>query len=231
MDFASTIATKDHIKPLIESASGVKVKHEEFHKALDDWWMHNVPLIEALLVSQNVFKLRREFLTSIAEALVPQGMIDLHQIRGAFASYMNRLAADFKSVAASGWSAELIPETEILQSQFPEVLEQIERDQTRMAELEGLFAAADTEDADADDGENGVLPKEVVKSLRTEKKAIGGELTSLKKDLKAYHQDIKRLNTSAPLFAANELVDLQQKAAAAEQQIAALASRVATIDE
>ena len=98
----SGIASKDYIKPLIESASGVKAKHEEFHKALDDWWMHNVPLIKGLPVSQNVFKLRREFLTSIAAALVPQGMLDLHQIRGAFAAYMNRLAADFKSVAASG---------------------------------------------------------------------------------------------------------------------------------
>jgi type I restriction enzyme M protein len=231
MDFASTIASKDHIKPLIDSASGVKAKHEEFHKALDDRWMHNVPLIEALPISQNVFKLRREFLTSIAEALVPQGMLDLHQIRGAFAAYMNRLAADFKSVAASGWSAELIPETEILQSQFPEVLEQIERDQARMAELEALFAAAEGEDADADDVENAILPKEVVRSLRADKKAIGGELTCLKKDLKAYHQDIKRLNPSASLFGETELTDLPQKAAMAEQRIAAHTSRVAAIDE
>jgi type I restriction enzyme M protein len=208
MGFASIIASKDHIKALIQSASGVKAKHEDFHKALDDWWMHNMPLIEALPVSQNVFRLRREFLTSIAEALVPQGMLDLHQIRGAFAAYMNRMAADFKSVAASGWSAELIPEAEILQSQFPDVLEQIERDQARMAELEGLFAAAEAEDADVDDVENGVLPKEVVKSLRAEKKAIGGELTGLKKDLKAYQQDIKRLNTSASLFWETDLVDI-----------------------
>ena len=57
-------------------------------------------------------------------------------------SYMKTLESDLKSVAASGWGAELIPEDEILQSQFPEVLEQIEKDQARIAELEGLFAAA-----------------------------------------------------------------------------------------
>jgi hypothetical protein len=45
------------------------------------------------------------------------------------------------------------------------VLEQIEHDQARMAELEGLFASADAEDGDIDDLENGVLPKEVVKRL------------------------------------------------------------------
>ena len=54
-------------------------------------------------------------------------------------------------MAASGWGAELIPEEEILQSQFPEVLAQIEKDQARIAELEGLFAAAnESEDEDAE---------------------------------------------------------------------------------
>jgi hypothetical protein len=48
MEFAPTIASKDHIKQLIESASGVKAKHEELHKALDDWWMHNVLLTVAV---------------------------------------------------------------------------------------------------------------------------------------------------------------------------------------
>jgi hypothetical protein len=55
MDFASTIPSKDHIKPVIESAGGVKAEHIDFHNALDDSWVQKVPLIEALPVSQNVF--------------------------------------------------------------------------------------------------------------------------------------------------------------------------------
>ena len=47
-----------------------------------------------------------------------------------------------KSIAASGWGPELIPEQDILQSQFPEVLEQIEQDQARIAELESLVCGS-----------------------------------------------------------------------------------------
>ena len=192
-DFGSAITSKDDIKPLIESADGVQSRNAAFHKALDGWWSGNVSAIEGLPETGQVFALRREFLGSIAEALLDQDMLGPHQIRGAFASYMNDLAADFKSIAASGWTAELIPEQDILQSQFPEVLEQIEQDQARIAELEALFAAASStsdEDDEADDEENGdedatgVLPKAKVKLLKDEKKQLGAAIKQVKKQLR-----------------------------------------------
>lgn len=113
-------------------------------------------------------------------------MLDEHKLRGAFAAYMNRLAADFKSVAASGWGPELIPEQDILESQFPEILRQIEEDQARIAELEGLFAAAgaDDEDGEEEESQSGVLPKARVKTLKTEKKMLSGEIRQIKKQVK-----------------------------------------------
>ena len=100
-------------------------------------------------------------------------------------------------MAASGWGAELIPEEQILQSQFPEVLAKIEKDQTRIAELEGLFAAAnETEDEDADlenvDTENGVLPKALVKALKDERKLLAGEVKEAKKRMKEQRKDAQR---------------------------------------
>ena len=169
LDFADAIGGMDDIKPLIESAEGVQQKHAKFHKALGKWWKKNVSEIEALPDNQNVFEMRRQFLGSLAKALVPQNILDVHQVRGALAAYMNELAADFKSVAASGWGPELIPEEDILQSQFPEVLEKIEQDHARIAELEVLFAAADDEDAEEDE-ETGILPSEQVKTSKDEKK-------------------------------------------------------------
>ena len=168
-DFATTLESKDQIKPLVESAPGVDKKHRSFHKSLYQWWSENVAEIESLPATGNVFQLRRQFLGSIGEALTPQNILGLHQVRGVFAAYMKQLEADFKSVAASGWGPELIPEEDILQSQFPEVLERIEQDKARIAELEGLFAAADVEDAEEDE-ESGVLPSEQVKAFKEEKK-------------------------------------------------------------
>ncbi len=169
-DFSPEIKNKEEIKAIIEAAPGVKQKHDAFRQALNQWWTQHVAEIENLPVTQNVFELRRRFMDSISDALVPLGILDMHQVRGAFASYMNQLASDFKSVAASGWGPELIPEEDILKSQFADVLEQIEKDQARIAELEALFSAADEEDADPDE-ETGVLPSEMVKALKEEKKA------------------------------------------------------------
>jgi type I restriction enzyme M protein len=47
---------------------------------------------------------------------------------------------DIKSVDASGWNAELIPDDEILESQFPEVLKELKANEARREELEAKFA-------------------------------------------------------------------------------------------
>jgi len=230
-NFAAAISAKDGIKPLIESAPGVETKHAAMHKALGKWWTSNVGMVEELPNTGNAFELRRQFLSSIAKSLVPQGILDVHQVRGAFAGYMNVLAADFQSVAASGWGAELIPEEDILQSQFPEVLEQIEKDQARIAELEGLFAAATEEDTGEDaeeESENGVLPKAVVKSLKDQKKALGGEIRQNKKQIKTMRQDAKRLENSGG--SRKEMNGLLTDASDIEGEAMELVSQVETID-
>lgn len=202
-DFSTAISSKDDIKPLVESAGGVKSRNESFHAALDGWWTANVSSIEDLPNDGQVFEMRREFLDSILDALLDQGMLGPHQIRGAFASYMNDLAADFKSIAASGWGPELIPEQDILQSQFPEVLEQIEQDQARIAELEALFAAANSsseeeeeaeEDEDGDEESTGVLPKAKVSLLKTEKRELNASIRDGKKQLR----ELKRSDQDTP---------------------------------
>ena len=46
------------------------------------------------------------------------GILDMDKSRGAFAAYWDSLETDLKSVAASGWNADLIPADDILQSLF-----------------------------------------------------------------------------------------------------------------
>ncbi|WP_154899102.1 hypothetical protein [Gimesia maris] len=115
LDFVSAVEAKDSIKTIIEEAPCVQSKHEKFHQAIKRWWKKHLEQIEALPQTGNVFELRREFLETISKALESQGILDVYKIRGAFADYMNRLEADFKSVAASGWGPELIPEADCKQ--------------------------------------------------------------------------------------------------------------------
>ena len=195
-DFAAGVALKENIKALVESAPGLQAKHAEFHKSLHAWWTGNVKRLEKLPETQNVFEFRRQCIDGLSKALVPHNLLDVYQARGAVAAYIKSLDSDLKSIAASGWGPELIPDDEILQSQFPEVLEQIERETARIAELEGLFAAVsggDEEEGEVEvDAENGVLPKSLVKSLKEERKLLAGEVKEAKKKMQARRKAAKQ---------------------------------------
>lgn len=231
LDFADAISCKDDIKPLIESADGVQEKHKQFYQALDKWWKKHVIEIEALPDNKNVFELRRKFLGSLGKALVPQGILDLHQVHGALAAYMNSLAADFKSVAASGWGPELIPEEDILQSQFPDVLEKIEQDHARIAELDALFADADAseEGDEPEESEEGVLPKELVKTLKADKKELTARIKEIKKRVKAMRQDAKRMESAG--YSKAEINEKLTEASDNEAEGVELHEQIDRIDE
>ena len=186
--------------------------------------------IETLPDTQNVFELRRRFLVSIAEGPCAAGDARPASGAGAFAAYMNRLAADFKSVAASGWGPELIPEEDILQSQFPEALEQIEKDQARIAELEGLFAAVDAteEGEEPEESEDGVLPKELVRSLKDERKATHWQGEGTKKVVKSIRQDIGRMEKAG--YAAAKINEKRSEASDSEAEAVDLERQIEAID-
>ena len=186
--------------------------------------------LETLPEAQNVFAVRRHFLKSIVDVLLPHNMLDIHKVQGACASYMGRIASDLKSVAASGWGAELIPEEDILASQFPEVLEQLEQDKSRILELEGLFASVDTdEDADgeAEESESGVLSKALVKSYKENMKALKGDLKDCTAELNAIKKDIKRAKDSGFKV---DLAQMQVKESQLVKQIAGITCEVDEIE-
>lgn len=132
MDIAEPIADKRSIADFVTNHPGVVARHHVFIQQLEDWWQVNLPIVEALAYdsenqnenSGNIYLMRRSLLKSIADEFSEQNLLTPFQVRGAFANYVNLLKADFKSIAASGWGPELIPDDEILQCQFPEVLAQ-----------------------------------------------------------------------------------------------------------
>lgn len=230
-DFVSAVESKDDIKPLIEDFKGVSAKQDEFLATLDRWWAKNVSAIEHLPEKNNVFEVRRAFLESIAKTLTPLKVLTVHEIRGAFANFMKRLASEFKSIGASGWNAELIPEEDILQSEFPEVLEKLEEDRSRILELEALFSSGEGEEEEGSDyefeeSESGVLPKAVVKSLKDEQKALNGELREQKRVLKGIKADIKRAAKVSP----QNVAGFKGKAGEVEKKIAAITKSIEEID-
>ena len=111
---------------------------------------------------------------------------------------------------------------------------QIEKDRTRIAELEGLFAAAnESEDEDADlenvDTENGVLPKALVKALKDERKTLAGEVKGIKKLVKERRLDARRTERTGSLFGNRN--DILTEASDTEEDGLAKWQRIQEIDE
>ena len=222
--FNEIISDKAAIKTTIETYPAVIQKHQALSDQLNNWWDNTFApafhkLGDELTGSKGVFALRRESLNSIVDALLPEKLLSIYQIRGAMASNFKNSEAQLKSIANSGWNAELIPDEEILQSQFPQVLADIKKDQARINELDALFAAAnevledDEQEGSDDENENGVLPKVQVKQLKDDKKENNGQLRDLKKE----HRFAKKEDEAR----AKEL----------EAQIEALNKANSTIDE
>ena len=207
MDFSLGLTDKREISELINRHPGVAAASKRVMDVLEAWWDDNLPVVEALAPDaanqqarpRNVYVMRSQLLRGIEVALEDNGMLTPFQVRGALASYFDSLKSDFKSIAASGWGPELIPDDEILENQFPEVLIEQENAQKRLAELQALFAAAGEEEFE-DSDDTGVMPGDEVKSKKDELKALTA-------DWKAQLKTIKSLtaNLFAELNAADKL--------------------------
>jgi type I restriction enzyme M protein len=200
-DFTPEITDRSVIAEIVKTDPGVATAHAAFLQTLETWWQTNLPLVEALAPTNgqkgNVYALRRALLASIEQAFLPspasgrgaggegrlsgEGILTAHQIRGAFARYVDDLKADLKSIAASGWGPELIPDADILASQFPELLAEMEQKRLRLAELGALLAAADEEDYE-DSDDSGVLPGDEVKALKAKLKEARASAKLAKKE-------------------------------------------------
>ncbi len=185
VDFKSEVVDRKTLAAIINKDPGVESAHANFRNLLDKWWEKHLPHVIALAPDDgkkgNVYELRRTLVGSIERALKDQTLLTEHQIRGGLARYFEFFKPEFKSIAFSGWGPELIPDEEILQSQFPEVLAEMETKRNRIAELAALFAAADEEGYE-DEDDRGILPSEELKALKAEVKRLKGEARIARRD-------------------------------------------------
>lgn len=242
---------KQDIKTTIEAHADVISKQTAYRDQVDVWWQKNLDKLEALPVEQNIFELYRSFASSLSKDLSELGILDIHKSRGAFAGYWNSLKTDLKSVASSGWNAQLIPADDILQSQFPEVLKELAENQARRDELEALFAEVEETDDEADsdddsgadgseaddDGQQEVYPKDVIKEFKEAIKADNAKIREVKKEVKATNARIKALtkelksDESSDKAAIKKLIDeLQTQLVSQEKKISRVEERKATIE-
>ena len=202
LDFTPEVTDRRAFADVMNGDRSVVAAHEAFLKTLEAWWDKHLPAIETLAPNSgkkgNVYALRRNLLASIEQTFAGTKILTGHQIRGAFARYVDALQADLKSIAASGWGPELIPDADILESQFPEVIAEMDAKRTRLAELTALFAAADEEDYE-DEDDVGVLPVNQVKALKEDLKELNATWKTALKELKAVRLEFPILSRNSGL--------------------------------
>jgi len=218
LSFAEFITSKDDIKEFVSSHKDSKDNLIKYENAINAWWQQNLSKLEDLPQKQNVFELYRDFSKSIATDFSSLGILDLHKSRGAFASYWDNLETDLKSVAASGWNAELIPADEILKSQFPEILEELTASEARRDELEAQFKEVnELEDEVYNEEDFEVFPKKVVQEYKGNLKNYNRELKGINKEIKALNIRIKANIETTELK--KQLIVLQSKKQELEEQV------------
>ena len=202
-DFTPAVQTQRAIADHVAQHPAVQQRQAQFMQHLGTWWQANLPVVEALVpdatnqhaTHRNVYAVRAALLEGIERTFTDQNLLTRYQVRGAFANFYQLLASDLKSIAASGWGPELIPDDDILQSQFPQVLAELETQHARLSELQALFAAASEEDFE-DTEDTGVLPAEDVKALKADLKDAKGMMKLAKRDSSLGDWDSHRLEAA-----------------------------------
>ncbi len=192
LSFVETIKAKEDIKAIIDASSSITAKHSQYTAKLDVWWEEHLPDFKELPEKQNVYELYHKFSATITTRLSALGILDEFKSRGSFATYWNSLFTDFRSVASSGWNAELIPDNEILESQFPEVLKELSENQARRDEIDALFKEVnELEEGTWSEEDYEVWPKPELAEVKKEIKSLGGELKLVTRELKNRNKQLK----------------------------------------
>lgn len=191
--FTASINNKSDIKTVIANSKGKSSVQSNYSEALDAFWSKIENDLDTLH-GGNIFNFNKELNDCFVSYLVKLPVLDQHQIRGSFAHYFDILRSDFRSVQSSGWTAELIPDDELIANEFPDVLADLHRFEQRRDELDAKFAEIAEMDPDEWDAEQyEAMPKSVIKDIKDEIKELKSQKRELVKQQKALEKRLKLL--------------------------------------
>lgn len=213
-DFVDEVKDKNDIKNIIFSSEGKNMVMSNYSDAVDAFWKNSSDDLENLH-GGSIFDYNNNLTERFVSELTKQNVLDKYQVRGSFAHFSDTLSSDFRSVQSSGWTAELIPDDELIANEFPEVLADQKRLENRRDELDAKFAEiAEIEPEEWDAEQYELMPKAVISEVKAEIKELKSQRTKLNKEKKALE---KRLKSGADVKPA--LVRCEQELAETEKQI------------
>lgn len=220
--FADAVKEKADIKTIISESKGKQQVADDYHKAIETFWTASDADLDGLH-GGSMFDFNNNLTDRFVATLTSLNVLDKYQVRGSFAHFSDTLKSDFRSVQSSGWTAELIPDDELIANEFPEVLADLKRLENRRDELDAKFAEIaemDPEEWDAEQYE--VMPKSVISDIKAEIKELKAQKRELTKQQKALEKRRKLGESVADEAArcAADIVALDKQIAEKEAGIA-----------
>jgi type I restriction enzyme M protein len=203
-DFRPELATRQAIKPAVETNPGLVAREQAVRDAFDAWWQAHGPRITALAGAPSFVGLRNDLLHSFSAALEPLGALGRFKVRGIVAGFWADAKYEFMTLMARGaegvvdaWRTSILTALDdeqskdnpldhklvkFLMAEFVAALTELE---ARKAQLDSQIKAAtpdseDGEEAEPDDGGPAVDEAHL--------KELKRRLGVLKKEIKAKEQ-------------------------------------------
>ena len=203
-DFRPGLATRQAIKPAVETHPGLLASEQAVRDAFEAWWLAHSPRITALAGQASLVGLRNELLHSFSAALEPVGLLGRFQVRGIVAGFWDDAKFAFMTLMARGargvvdaWRTSILTaliDTEakgdpldhklvkFLMAGFVDALALLE---ARKAELDGQIKAATPDKAAGEDGYDAEEADDQPAVDEAQLKEWKRELAALKKEIKA----------------------------------------------
>jgi len=215
-DFRPELATRQAIKPAVETNAALLAREQAVRDAFDAWWQAHSPRITALAGAPSFVGLRSELLHSFSAALETAGVLGRFQVRGIVAGFWDDAKYEFMTLMARGakgvvdaWRTSILTAMDddqskvnpldhklvkFLMAEFVEALAELE---ARKAELDSQIKAATPDKGSGEDGEETEPSDDELAVDEAQLKEWKRQLGALKKEMKAKEQTFaQRLNAA-----------------------------------
>lgn len=155
LEFNDNIEGKSRIKGIIKSDDNVKATISKHREKLQEWWNEVKTEFEGFYGNNDLWDFRNRAMKRLKERLLPLGSLSEFKISGIFVNWWEELRYDFKTIGSTGWSKNLVENERIKEKFFRAELEEIEKLESMVAEVEGELNELLKEVEDWDEEEQG----------------------------------------------------------------------------
>ena len=215
-DFAPQLATRQSIRPAIETNPDLLQREQAVRNAFDAWWREHSPRIIAIAGAASTVGLRNDLLHSFTGAMEPAGVLGRFQVRGIVAGFWDDAKYEFMTLMARGpkgvvdaWRTSILAAMDdeqskdkplehklvkFLMADFVDAQAELE---ARRMELDSQIRAAVPRKSISEDGDEAEAAEDEPAVDEAQIKAWKTQLSALKREIKEQEQGLTvRLNSA-----------------------------------